>query len=69
MFLNFKTSYISTSFKKRISILIHIGKKLQARQFLQNHLSKKAPGSKKFFSNFFFDFSKYGLVIDLTFKF
>ena len=55
LFLNSKTSCISTSFKKRISILSHIGKKLQARQFLQNRLSEKAPGSKKFFlQNFFF---------------
>jgi hypothetical protein len=38
------------SFKKRISILSHTGKKLQARKFLQNRLSEKAPGSKKLFS-------------------
>ena len=71
LFLNSKMSCISTSFKKRISILSHIGKKLQARQFLQNHLSEKAHGSKKLSQFFFFFliFSNTVLVIDLTFKF
>ena len=37
------------SFKKEISILSQIAKKLQARQFFQNCISEKAPGSKKMF--------------------
>ena len=36
--LNPKISCISTSFKKEISILSHIPKKRQARQYLQNCL-------------------------------
>ena len=38
-----------------ISILSHIAKKLQPRQFLQNCLSEKAPSSKKFFLSKFMD--------------
>ena len=43
---NSKSQPISTSFKKEISILRRIAKKLQACQFLQNYLSEKASGSK-----------------------
>ena len=35
------------SFKKEISILCHIAKKLQARQFSPNCLSEKVPVSKR----------------------
>ena len=35
--INSKISCISTLFKKEISILIHIAKKLQAHQFLKNY--------------------------------
>ena len=53
--LNSKISCISMLIKKEISIQSHIGKKLQARQFSQNYLSKKAPDSKnKNSSNFFY---------------
>ena len=57
---------------KKNSILTHIAKKLQARQFLKYCLVKKATGSKKFFFHFFFfsfDLSKTVSVIGLTFKF
>ena len=58
----------SKKFEKGFLVLLHnsyhIGKKLQARQFLQNRLSEKAPGSI-----FFFYFSKTDLVIDPTFSF
>ena len=47
---------ISTSFKKELSILSHIAKTLQARQFPQNCLSEKVPGSKSFV-NFFWIYS------------
>ena len=40
-------SFIYASFKKEISILSHIAKKLQTLEFLQNLLSKNAPGKKK----------------------
>ena len=71
LFFNSKISCISMSFKRRIDILSHIGKKVQARQFLQNRLSEKAPESKKFFFQIciFCYFSKTVLVIDLKFKF
>ena len=43
-------SFISTSFKKDMySKSYDVAKKLQDRQFLQNCLSEKAPGSKKSF--------------------
>ena len=65
--MNYKLQPISTSIKKN-SILTHIGKKLQDRQFSQYFLSKKASGSKIVFG-FFFWFSKTVSVFDLTFKF
>ena len=54
------------SFKKEISILGYIAKKLQAQQFC---LSGKSPGSKIFICLifFFFNILKTVLVIDLTF--
>ena len=39
--LNSQISYISTSFKKKICILSHIAKKLQACYFLQTAFPKK----------------------------
>ena len=51
---NSKINCISTSFEKRISILSHIAKKLQAHQFLKNWVCKKAPSSKKVLLIFFF---------------
>ena len=69
LFLNSKINCISTSFKKQMSILSHIEKKFQTRQFSLNCLSKKAPGSKKFFCLKFLDILKTVLVVDLTFNF
>ena len=56
-------------FKKKNSILTHIAKKLQARQFSQYCLFEKASSSKKFFFKFFyfFEFPITVSVIDLTF--
>ena len=59
LFLNYKIYCISTSFKRRICILSHIGKKLQAGQFF----------TKVFFQIIFFYFSKTVLVIHLTLYF
>ena len=69
--MNSNISCISTSFKKEISILSYIVKKLQARQFSPNWLSLKAPGTKSFKKNFdvAVDILKTVLVVDLTFKF
>ena len=49
-FSNSKQQPISTLFQKEYGIVSHTAKKLQARLFLQNCLSEKAPGSKKYFS-------------------
>ena len=59
------------SILKKDSILTYTAKRLQALKFSKYYLSKKASGSKKFFSLFFFlfYFSKTGLVFDLTFQF
>ena len=50
--------------KKKIKILTHIAKKLQARQFSQYCSSEKASGY-----NFYLLFPKKVLVFDLTFNF
>ena len=47
--MNYKLQPISMSIEKKNSILTHIAKKLEDRQFLQYRLVKKASGSKKFF--------------------
>ena len=62
----FKFLNISTSFKKEISILSQIAKKLEARQFLQNCLFEKTPGTTKFFPHFF-GILKTVIVAYLTF--
>ena len=65
--LNSKINCISTSFKKEISFLSHVAKKLHARQISQNACPKKTP--KKFcFENSFCYIFKTVLVVDLTFK-
>ena len=46
--LEYETSCISRSYKKKYSFLSNIANKLQAMQFSQNCFSEKAPGSKKF---------------------
>ena len=48
--INFKISCISTSFEKEITILNHIAKQLQARQYLKIACYSKT-GVKIFFSS------------------
>ena len=61
-FLNYKLQPISRSIKK-YSILTHMAKKLQARQFLQYCLVKKASGSKKIFKkNCFSNWSEFQIL-------